>query len=102
MLIDYVKAVTGRIFTMTDAQPAPAPAAAERRAIFDQVRFQHVISDRWSAENAEKVCGYTMLSFVLQADRSRTRSQNYLRKMARKRLRSPIRTDHYLWTMLPT
>ena len=61
MLIDYVKAVTGRIFTMNDAQPAPAPAAAERRAIFDQVRFQHVISDRWSAENAEKVCGYTML-----------------------------------------
>ena len=56
MLIEYVKAVTGRIFTMNDAQPAPA--AAERRAIFDQVRFQHVFSDRWSAESAEKVCLY--------------------------------------------
>ena len=45
---------------MNDAQPVPS--ATERRAIFEQVRFQHVISDRWSAEDAEKVCGYTMLS----------------------------------------
>ena len=64
MLVDYVKSLTGRVFTMNDAQPAPAAAAAataERRAIFDQVRFQHVISDRWSPKEAEKVCSCTVL-----------------------------------------
>ena len=64
MLVDYVKSLTGRVFTMNDAQPDAADAAAaaaQRRTIFDQVRFQHVISDRWSKEEAEKVCSYIVL-----------------------------------------
>lgn len=60
MLIDYVKSVTGRIFTMNNAQSAPAPAERSK-AIFDQVRFQHVISEKWSTEDAEKVGIYISL-----------------------------------------
>ena len=53
MIIDYVKSVTTRILTMNTAQPAPAEGA---KAIFDQVRFQVVVSDGWSVVDAEKVC----------------------------------------------
>ena len=60
MLVDYVKSVTGRILTMNNAQPAPV--GAERpKAIFDQVLFQHVISDKWNVEDAEKVFTFKML-----------------------------------------
>ena len=52
MIIDYVKSVTSRILTMNNA-PAPAD---HPKAIFDQVRFQVVVSDGWSIVDAEKVC----------------------------------------------
>ena len=52
MIIDYVKSVTSRILTMNNAQPAPAERP---KAIFDQVRFQVVVSDGWSVVDAEKV-----------------------------------------------
>lgn len=60
MLIDYVKSVTGRIFTMDNAQPAPV-GAERAKPIFDQVLFQHVISDKWKIEDAEKVIIFTVL-----------------------------------------
>ena len=37
---------------MNNAQPVPAEGA---KAIFDQVRFQVVVSDGWSVVDAEKV-----------------------------------------------
>ena len=52
MIIDYVNSVTSRILTMNNAQPVPAEGA---KAIFDQVRFQVVVSDGWSVVDAEKV-----------------------------------------------
>lgn len=65
MLIDYVKSVTGRILTMNNAQPAPV--GAERpKAIFDQVLFQHVISDKWNIEDAEKVFAFNLLVLYLK------------------------------------
>ena len=60
MLVDYVKSVTGRILTMNNAQPAPV-GAERAKAIFDQVLFQHVISDKWNVEDAEKVFAFKML-----------------------------------------
>ena len=65
MLIDYVKSVTDRILTMNNAQPAPG-GAERAKAIFDQVLFQHVISDKWKTEDAEKVFASKMLMLHLK------------------------------------
>ena len=51
MIIDYVKSVTGRIFTMNNAEPAPEGP----KKLFDQVKFQVVLSEGWSVVDITKV-----------------------------------------------
>ena len=52
MIIDYVKSVTERIFAMNSTDSRPEEAA---KALFGQVRFHLVLSDKLGDGEADKV-----------------------------------------------
>lgn len=53
MIIDYVKSLTGRMFTMDGKDAAPDDEA--KALLFAQVRYHLVLNDTLDDESAERV-----------------------------------------------